>query len=160
MNIRFLKRRIQMECSQIPLLAVLISAGVALFLGILIVVSGGSRYPFLYYYLPKGILPLFLMALFWSLSYGLLGALFGVFLFSRCDFGKCDRWYVAFLFLCTLILSYTWFPVIYRAGALFLGLLLCFLMIFCFCLLWGFLGYRSIVMFLGMVLYSVWLMRD
>ena len=87
----------------------------------------------------------------------LLGALFGVFLFSRCDFGKGDRWYIAFLFLCTLVLSYTWFPVIFRAGALFLGLLLCFLMAFCFCLLWGFLGYRSLMMAFGMSLYSVWL---
>ena len=157
MKIRFLKRKLQTEFAKIPLIAVLLFAGFSIFLGLMIAISAGARHPTLYYYLPKGILPIFLMAFFWCLAYGLWGALIGVFLFSCQNFGKSNRIYLFFLFLCVWILSYTWFPVVYRAGSLFLALLLCFLIFFCLFFLFGFFVRHSFLMILGFCLFAFWM---
>ena len=107
---------------------VLISAGTAVLLGIIIAASGSGRYPFIYC-LPKGALSAFFIILFWGMIYALLGAALGMFLFSnRCTDNR-HRQQILLLFVFSLTLAYAWIPLVYKAGCLFLGLLIALLLL-------------------------------
>ena len=125
MRFKVWKQRLQASFCRLPMKKVGICAGIALILGVIIAVSGGHRYP-VFYCLPKGSLPTFLIFLFWGLFFALSGGLLGAFLFS-CRYGHA-RTQIILLFVFALTLSYAWIPIVYKAGCLFFGLLLSLLL--------------------------------
>lgn len=96
---------------------VTICAAATLAIGIIIGISGGL-YPHPHYCLPKSALPTFFIILTWGAVFLLIGAVFGIFCFSR----RCrsDERKLSFaLWLTTLVSAYAWIPLFYRAYSLF-----------------------------------------
>lgn len=153
MNFKIWKRRLAAAFACIDLKILGLSAVLSLFLGIIIGVSGGGRYPFVYC-LPNGALPTFLVMFFWGLTFALLGAAFGNFLFSR----RCGprREQALLLFVFALTLSYVWIPLIYKAGCLFLGLMVSLLLVFALVLLFFALHREAILSAIAVALCEIW----
>lgn len=157
MNWKEWKRCFCEEFSRLPTVSLWVTAGLCLFFGILIACSGFSRYHTVFFFFPRGALPRFLMAVFWCLGYLLLGIALGAFLF----FGKCRRdpmqGQVLLLFACTLLCAYAWIPVVYGAGALFLGILLSVFCLFCSWLLLRMMGRFYRVSSFCMAIFLLWM---
>ena len=128
MNFTIWKRKLCVAFACLNMKTVLISAGIALLLGIVTAASGGGRYPFIYC-LPKGSLSAFFIIIFWGLAYAMLGAALGIFLCSRRCTDVRRRQQTLLLFVIALTLSYAWIPLVYKAGCLFFGLLIALLLL-------------------------------
>lgn len=124
MNFQTIKRKWRTEFLDLPWKWILLTAGCCLFLGILTACSGITMHP-IHYCIPKRYPPLFLIVCIWFTEYFLIGIGFGIFLFTkRCR--KDNHFYErCALFLCALIVSYTWIPLILRGGNPFMGILTC-----------------------------------
>lgn len=120
-------RRISAELCYIPAVHALITAIACLILGIIVAVSSKGYGVFL----PRTIFSVVFMGVFWGMFYTVIGFAFGCFLFSGACYTNLHEEQTALLFLCTLMLSYTWTVVVYKAGNFFLGLLICFSIVAC-----------------------------
>ena len=120
-------RRISAELCYLPAVPALITAIVCLVLGIVVAVSGNGYGVFL----PRTVFSVVFMGIFWGIFYTVIGFAFGCFLFSGDCRANRYRDQTAILFLCTLIISYTWTAVVYKAGNFFLGLLIAFSLVAC-----------------------------
>ncbi len=127
MKFREIKRRIRTESAFLNPVLLGICAGSAVLLGALFATNLVSR-P-IGILLPRTPIPSFLFILFQLTAYALFGAAFAALLSApMCQEPRYFQWQkkgALLLFLCTLVLSYVWVPLVCRAGSYFLGVLLC-----------------------------------
>ncbi len=155
MNLKIIKRRWKTEAVCLPWKKIWITAFFCLFFGMITAFSGAGNYP-VYYYLPKRSLPVLIVIFFWCITYFLLGIGLGIFLFtSKCR--KQNRFHEHFcLFLCALIFSYTWIPLVIRGGNLFLGLFTCLALLGIFIFLIFSLRLYAPIVCIPLILSSFW----
>ena len=106
-----------------PWRPIAVTAGICLIFGILTALSGGY-YP-IHYCLPRGVLPMAPIILFWFAEYILIGGAGACFFCSPVCRKAAHFQERICLFLGILMLSYAWIPLVLRAGSLFSGFLLC-----------------------------------
>ena len=156
MCLKTLKRRFEAELSRIPYIPSLITAGICILLAALVCITGKNGYYQLFYDFPKGTPPLLLRAFLEGVFYAFFGFSLGIFLFSKpCCAGDCRRQTVL-LFVCTVFISYARTIAVYRAGALFFGLLLSLLLFICLLTLFFTLKERCFLSAVGIFLCFFW----
>ncbi|MBR6745299.1 MAG: tryptophan-rich sensory protein [Clostridia bacterium] len=127
MDMKGLRRRISAELCRVPTVPALISAAVCLVLGMLVAVSGKGYGVFL----PRSTVSVILMGIFWGIFYAVIGFALGCFLFAGDGCASVRGEQTALLFLCTLVLSYTWTAVVFKAGNYLMGLMVCLAVLAC-----------------------------
>ncbi len=149
-------RKMEAECSRIPYIPSLITAGICIALAILVSVTGKGGYYQLFYDFPKGTPPLIFRAFLEGIFYAVLGFSLGTFLFSKRYCGDCFYWQTALLFVCAIFFSYARTVAVYQAGSLFFGLLCSFLVSICLFVLFFTLKERCFVSACGIFLCFFW----
>ncbi len=150
MRFRDIRGRICAELACVNITAVWITAAICAALGVVSFSwSGMSRVP--YVYAPRA----FWVGLFFLLFWALIGASLALVLFS----GKgAYRQYPCLLFVCALLLSYAWQPVVYRGASFFLGALLCAVCAVCLFFLSSVIRKRFFLSAAGAFLGALWLL--
>ena len=127
MDMKMFRRKISAELRCIPTVPALISAAICLILGILVAVSSKGYGVFL----PRTLFSVIFMGMFWGFFYAIIGFSLGCFLFTEGSYMNMRGEQTVLLFLCALVLSYSWTAVVCRAGNFLLGLLICFSLLAC-----------------------------
>ena len=153
MNMKTFWRRISAEFCYVPAVPALITAAVCLIVGIMVSVSSKGFSAFL----PRPIFSVVFMGIFWGIFYVLVGFALGCFLFSGDCYTNIRREQTTLLFLCTLVLAYSWTVVVCKAGNFFLGLLICFSLIACLVTLFLALRKRCFLSGIMILSGSIWI---
>ncbi len=127
MKLQEIKSRLRTEIAFLHPLTVGVAAGVTVVFGALFLAGIPPHLPILHF--PRPAIPSFFFILFQLVAYALFGAGFALLL----DAPTCgvpnrlrpQRTSGLLLFVCTMVLTYIWIPLVCRAGSYFLGVLLC-----------------------------------
>lgn len=152
------RKRIAREIFCFNRKTVLLFAAAAVLLGLLFALGGVNRYVYWHLFLPRGALPPFFMVLLW----GLMLALFGVCMALAFDSPFCDRHItknmLLLLFCASLVLCYVWIPMVYKAAAFFLALLIVVMLLLCLSLFFVTVWRLHKVAAAGIGIFALWIL--
>ena len=154
-----IKRRVRTEIVYLRPVLIGICAGVCVLLGAIFAVGLVGKPSVIL--LPRAVLPSFVGVLLQFLAYALFGASFGI-LLAMPFYGentkmlRAQKKWAIVLFACLLVLCYSWFPVVNKAGSFLLGILLCGVILVGLAVLILFVHRISVLCTASLVLFSLW----
>ncbi|MCQ2436433.1 MAG: tryptophan-rich sensory protein [Clostridia bacterium] len=119
-----LKRRIRCELICINPVLTAVFSSTAAFLGVIFALGGVDADTYDSFIQPRGALSPFFCVAIWIIMYALYGAAASEVASAKCRIGPEKRTQALALAACTLVLSYVWTPMVYRAANFFLASML------------------------------------
>lgn len=157
-SIKDLKRRIHYELSCInTTLAIIMAAGCVL-LGILFAIGGVDGDLYEEWNIPLCAFSPFFMVLFWIIAYAVFGASCAIAISTPYNRNGAAKTRSIILFACTLVLCYSWIPIVYKAASLLLGTLLAAVIIICLAILFSMFVRMNRIAAWGVFAFAAWML--